>query len=107
MAAGTVDRYLPIENVGVSQSPALRFVTVTTGTSANAGQVTLTAQAAGLSVIKGFAGAAWGATTGTGLLICSTTTITEAGVTSVALEVLDDASNLTASITCSLLVWGE
>ena len=70
------------------------------------GLATVTAASLGLARILGFAGSAYGATTGTGLFLYATTSISaNVGVTSIALECIDDGSTLTTA-TAGILFWG-
>ena len=60
------------------------------------GQETITASEIGLSSITFFEGCSWGQATGVGAYIFSTTTYVEGGVTSLALEQVDEAGALLA-----------
>ena len=100
MAITTVDKVRPVGPAMLG--PQLRAVTATVAS----GKLTVTAAQLGLATIMGFTGSVNNASTGVGEMVYSTTDLS-APVTSVDLEVISDASDLTAAGQFTGLFWGK
>jgi len=91
------------KNVGLKQHPQLVSAHIAT----SSGKATVTAKELGLRYILGFAGAPWGATTTEGASLSTTTALpsNNGGVTSVAIELVDDTGAFD-DLSCTVLFWG-
>ncbi len=106
MAAGDVTnrKYVTVGHPGGTTDSKLVTINLEFG-SPGTGKITVTASQLGLKQIIGFCGGIWGAATGVGQMINSTTAYVSGGVTSIDLEMLTDASALVDD-TVSMLFWG-
>jgi len=106
MAAGDVTpKYIQSGHAGGFTNPKMVTATVEFG-DVGTGQTTVTAAEVGLSKIEGFVAGVWGSSTGVGEFVYTTTSFATGGVTSVALECINDASAL-VDRTVSMIFWGQ
>jgi len=99
----SVDRNVAVVNTGYRLAPHLVAVDITLAT----GTETITAANVGLRRIKGFSAGVWGATTGIGFSVQTTTTFSTSGVTSLVLEAVEDDGTLGVSEKVTVLLWGD
>jgi len=97
---------VPIQVVGTTTNP--RLVSSLVAFDSN-GDATVTAVSIGLNVILGCAGCATGGTTDKIAAVYASTTLTDAGVTTVALECREGTNAATADLNVNVpvLFWGR
>jgi hypothetical protein len=107
MAGGDITNVLDVKTVGVGGRLSVKTVVadVEFGSGAT-GITTVTAAEIGLSKIIGFSASVFGASTGVGELVYSTTAYASGGVSSILLECINDASAL-VDRTVSVMFWGS
>ena len=105
MAAGDVTKKdVKVGTPGGTTNPRFVVASVEFGDVAT-GKTTVTAAEVGLRLIEGFAGCPWGMTSGLGSMLTTSTEYVSGGVSSVDLELVNDASSL-LNETVSVIFWG-
>lgn len=107
MAGGDITNVLNVKTVGPGGTLSVKQVAadIEFGSGAT-GITTVTAAQLGLKKIIGFTAAVFGASTGVGEFVYSTTTYVAGGVETLVLECINDASAL-VDRTVSMLFWGS